>query len=125
MSSSNYLCFGYIYVYMLIIDLGIANLLMLMKIDSVNTNEDWFCLILMKIDSQLYIWMHFQLCLNVQVGEERRAIQVQVREDAPVITVIFRTSDQIRLPATVHSTLFEVSEHLNMGKDSNTYCTYM
>ena len=86
-------------------------------------NAQPFCLILMKTDSQLHICMRLQLCVGVQVGEERRTVQIQVCEDAPVITVIFRTSNQVGLAVTVHSTLFEVSEHLSMGKDINT-CVY-
>ena len=52
----------------------------------------------------------------MQVEEEGQAVQVQVREDASIMAVIVRTSDQVGLAVTAHSTLFEISEHLNMGK---------
>ena len=63
--------------------------------------------------------MRFQIYVDVQVGEGRRAVQVQVREDAPVSTLIYRTSDQVGLAVTAHSTLFEVSDRLNIGKIAN------
>lgn len=65
-------------------------------------------------DELILVHLCSQLLIDVQVGGDN--VQVQVREDAPVITVIFRTADRAGLAVSVHSALFEVSDHLKMGK---------
>ena len=52
----------------------------------------------------------------MEVEEEDEEVEVQVREDAPVITVIFRAADKAGIQPQITHALYEVSDHLKIGK---------
>ena len=47
---------------------------------------------------------------------EEEEVEVQVREDAPAITVTFRAADNAGLEPHITLALHEVSDHLKIGK---------
>ena len=48
--------------------------------------------------------------------ENGEKVELQVREDAPAITIIFRALDKMGLQPRVEHALFEVCAHLNIGE---------
>ena len=50
------------------------------------------------------------------VEENDGKVELQVREDAPAITIIFRALDKMGLPPRVDHALFEVCTQLNIGE---------
>ena len=57
--------------------------------------------------------------------EGSRPVEVQVREDAPVITVIFRAADKAGVQLQLYHTLFEVHELLKIGLVLEYYKAWM
>ena len=57
--------------------------------------------------------------------EGSRPVEVQIREDAPVITVIFRAADKAGVQLQLYHTLFEVHELLKIGLELDYYKRWM
>ena len=57
--------------------------------------------------------------------EGSRPVEVQIREDAPVITVIFRAADKAGVQLQLYHTLFEVHELLKIGLELEYYKGWM
>ena len=57
--------------------------------------------------------------------EGSRPVEVQIREDAPVITVIFRAADKAGVQLQLYHALFEVHELLKIGLELEYYKRWM
>ena len=60
-----------------------------------------------------------QLVVPVEV-EGRRVCEVRVREQAPIITVMFKVAQVSGVTLTINSALFELSESLRIRKYDST-----
>ena len=73
----------------------------------------------------MVLYLLHQITLTIEVEEVNKKVEVVMREDAPVISAIYRAADKAAiLPQLTHA-LYEVIEHLGIGKKPYTTSVYI